>query len=85
LALRHTVVLDGENRTDNYEIRYECQTVGRIYHPRRGQGGRFGAARRRPEEARERYRAPLDATRLLLQEAKCKIEWWSAWFGELIP
>jgi DNA processing protein len=29
----------------------------------------IGAARRRPEEARERYRAPLNATRLLLQEA----------------
>jgi DNA processing protein len=29
----------------------------------------IGAARRRPDEARERYRAPLNATRLLLQEA----------------
>ena len=31
LALRRTVFFDGENRPDDYEVRYEGQTVGRIY------------------------------------------------------
>jgi len=34
LALRGTVWLDGERRPDDYEVRYEGQTVGRIYRLR---------------------------------------------------
>jgi len=30
LTLRRTVFLDGERRPDDYEVRYEGQTVGRI-------------------------------------------------------
>jgi hypothetical protein len=34
LSLRRTVFLDGENRPDDYEVRYEGQTVGRIFRLR---------------------------------------------------
>jgi hypothetical protein len=34
LALRRTVFLDGERRLDDYEVRYNGQTVGRIYRMR---------------------------------------------------
>ena len=38
LALRRTVFADGERRPDDYEVRYNGQTVGRIY--RMGSTGR---------------------------------------------
>ena len=34
LVLRRTVWLDGENRPDDYEVRHEGRTVGRIYRLR---------------------------------------------------
>jgi hypothetical protein len=34
LALRRTVFADGERRPDDYEVRYDGQTVGRIYRLR---------------------------------------------------
>jgi hypothetical protein len=33
-ALRRTVFLDGERRADDYQVRYDGQTVGRIYRMR---------------------------------------------------
>jgi hypothetical protein len=34
LALRCTVFLDGKRRTDDYEVRHDGRTVGRIYRMR---------------------------------------------------
>jgi hypothetical protein len=34
LALRRTVFHDGERRADDYEVRYNGRTVGRIYRMR---------------------------------------------------
>ena len=34
LALRRTVFADGERRADDYEVRYDSRTVGRIYRMR---------------------------------------------------
>jgi hypothetical protein len=34
LALRRTVFLDGERRPDDYEVRHDGRTVGRIYRMR---------------------------------------------------
>jgi hypothetical protein len=34
LALRRTVFADGERRPDDYEVRYDGRTVGRIYRMR---------------------------------------------------
>jgi hypothetical protein len=34
LALRRTVFLDGERRPDDYEVRHDGRTVGRIYRVR---------------------------------------------------
>jgi hypothetical protein len=34
LALRRTVFLDGERRPDDYEVRHDGRTVGRIYRIR---------------------------------------------------
>ena len=34
LALRYTTFDDGERRPDDYEVRYNGQTVGRIYRMR---------------------------------------------------
>jgi hypothetical protein len=34
LALRRTAFADGERRPDDYEVRYQGQTVGRIYRMR---------------------------------------------------
>jgi hypothetical protein len=34
LALRRTVFADGEQRADDYEIRHNGQTVGRVYRMR---------------------------------------------------
>jgi hypothetical protein len=34
LALRRTVFADGERRADDYEVRYDGRTVGRIYRMR---------------------------------------------------
>jgi len=36
LALRRTVFLDGERRPDDYEVRHDGRTVGRIVAARRG-------------------------------------------------
>jgi len=35
LALRRTVFADGERRADDYEVRYDGRTVGRIYRMHR--------------------------------------------------
>ena len=34
LALRRTVLLDGERRPNDYEVRHDDQTIGRIYRMR---------------------------------------------------
>ena len=67
LALRRTVLLEGERRPNDYEVRHDDQTIGRIYRMRSTgrevwQWTQIGVARaeRRPDtlgEAKAAFRA----------------------------